>query len=71
MGKGKGSFIRWVVRVKLGGKLIETKNISLYRLMNLKLILERRIKLKVAVILNKSKTTNVYFSSTGNYYWSV
>lgn len=69
MGKGKGSFTRWVVRVKNGNKLIETKNISFYRLHCLKLLLQKHICVKISIFTKKSATTKIYFSSRTNYFW--
>lgn len=71
MGKGKGSFVRWIVRITAGNKLLETKNISIYRLNSLKSLLEKSIKLKLFVVINKPKFKKIFFSSNNKYFWNI
>lgn len=60
MGKGKGSFLRWVFRLQQGVTLAEFLGIPYYRLLAIVLFVRKRLKLNL-ILVKKSKQNN-YFS---------
>ena len=68
MGKGKGGFIRWVIRCKIGNTLIETKNISSYRLKKLIFFLKKKTNFQLNFFKKKNKYLKVSSSSSLMWY---
>ena len=60
MGKGKGSFLRWVFRLQQGITLVEFLGIPYYKLISI--LISIRKKLKIKLILIKKSQSNDYFS---------
>ncbi len=63
MGKGKGGFIRWIIRCKIGNTLIETKNISMYRLKKLIYFLKKKTNFQLNFFKKKKKLIKVSSTS--------
>ena len=53
MGKGKGSFIRWLVKLNQGSSIIEFKNVNFYRVNKLNLYWNKILNFKSILYLNK------------------
>jgi len=60
MGKGKGSFLRWVFRLQHGVTLVEFLGIPYYKLVSILMSIRKRLKIKL--ILVKKSQYNNYFS---------
>lgn len=69
MGKGKGDFLRWVIRLKYGTPLLEAKNISIYRMMILKKLFIIKLKIPLCLLININKHKNL--SGKQKFTWSM
>jgi ribosomal protein L16/L10AE len=67
MGKGKGNFTRWSIKMKAGTKLFETKNFSTYRMNYFLKIVQKITKIKASLITKKTK--NLLLASKKNFFW--
>ena len=56
MGKGKGSFLRWVIKLKKNFMAVETMNISYWNVCKLGVALEKKIKFNITPIRYNTKT---------------
>lgn len=70
MGKGKGDFSRWVMRCKNGNTLIETKNISMYKLNKLMIVLKKKINCKLALQM-KFNFISTKISLKNSIFWYI
>jgi ribosomal protein L16/L10AE len=71
MGKGKGSFLRWIIRIKRGQKILELKNFSYYRVNFLKKILQKKTSLKLSSFFlkkNFNKVQQLSFNPSFNWF---
>lgn len=59
MGKGKGSFIRWVVRLKQNHILSEFKGISVYRLKKVLLKFNKKFNCRLLLVNNTKLNHNI------------
>lgn len=63
MGKGKGNFTSWVIRVRAGQPLIEFKGFSYFFIKSLKSFFFKKTKLKLELIYKNRIKTNYKISS--------
>jgi ribosomal protein L16/L10AE len=59
MGKGKGSFERWVIRLNQGFILSEFLGISKYRLTKILIKFNKKFNMKLCLVSN-IKTNNIF-----------
>lgn len=71
MGKGKGFFVRWIVRLQAGNKILETKHVSSYRLVCLRCLLQKHLGIKILLFFSKPKSFVVHFSLKKNFFWII
>jgi len=71
MGKGKGNFVSWVIKVKLGQPLIELKGFSYQFINNLKFFFFKKLKLKLEVIISDKIKNKFKLSSLVIFTWSI
>lgn len=67
MGKGKGGFVRWAIRVKQNNKLLETRNIPLLFLK----ILVSKIQFKLNIRLSITTKSKLRIKNTSSLVWYV
>lgn len=68
MGKGKGKFARWTIRVKQNNKLFESKNLSMYLIKIL--ILQLKFKMNINLVMVK-KLKKKIIVHRNNYTWYI
>ncbi len=71
MGKGKGGFVSWIIRVKLGQPMIEFKGFSYLFVKGLKNFFFKKMKLRLEVIQNNRFKSTYNISSLQIFTWNI
>lgn len=71
MGKGKGNFVSWAIRVKLGQPLIEFRGFSILFIKGLKIFFFKKMKLRLELIYSNKYKTSYNISTLRFFTWNV